>query len=209
MADMSSDHVQYTEIVDLNDELLLPWLDLYETSFPPHERILVSGHLRVLQARAAGVPTDEHLLAAIDEAGAMVGMARVLIRPDEVAYLWYLAVSPAARNRGLGSTFYREIVRRAEEAGCRALIFEVEIPEREADEERRRLAQRRIGFYRRLGARLLAGIHYLQSVGPHQPPTPMHIMVHGFSPLDPQDAFLLAQALFGDAVTATGTLILE
>jgi len=206
---MNADHLHYCEIVDPNDELLLPWLDLYETSFPPHERILTSGHLRVLQARAAGAPTDEHLLAAVDGTKELVGMARVLIRPQEVAYLWYLAVNPAARDRGLGSAFYREIARRAEVAGCRALIFEVEIPERAADEAQRRLAQRRIGFYRRLGARLLGGIHYLQSVGWHLPPTPMHIMAHGFSPLEPQEAFRLAQALFGDAVTATGTLTLE
>lgn len=206
---MNSDHLQYIEITDLNDPLLLPWLDLYEKAFPPNERILVSGHLRVLKARAAGMPTDEHILAALDEGGELVGMARVMIRANEVAYLWYIAILPSRRGQGLGAAFYREIIRRAEGANCPALIFEVEIPERAIDQMHRQTALRRIGFYRRLGAKVLGGIHYLQSVGPHQPPTPMHIMAHTFRPMDAKEVFVLAQALFDDAVQPVGTLMLD
>ena len=32
----------FVPIEDLHDELLLPWLDLYETAFPPTERVLIS-----------------------------------------------------------------------------------------------------------------------------------------------------------------------
>jgi hypothetical protein len=46
-SDMSSHRsiaaLSLSEIRSLDDPLLLPWLDLYETAFPPRERNLESG----------------------------------------------------------------------------------------------------------------------------------------------------------------------
>ena len=53
----------YAEITELGDDLLLPWLDLYETPFPPTEKVLVSDHVKVLKDKASGLEAEHHLLA--------------------------------------------------------------------------------------------------------------------------------------------------
>ncbi len=200
----------FNAIANLHDELFVPWLDLYETAFPPEERLLASAFWKVLAAKEQGKPLTVELLAALDAGQRLVGMAFSELYPEaRLAALWYVAVDPRQRSQGLGSQVYQEIVRRVREAGCRAMLFEVEIPENAPAPEAKTLAERRIAFYRRNGARLLTGIHYLQSVGPHQPLTPMHLMIHPLEPLDPPAALALAQGLFGDLVTPIGPLGIE
>jgi GNAT superfamily N-acetyltransferase len=219
----SSEQLRFLELTSLQDDLLLPWLDLYETAFPAAERVLVSKHLLALKG-VPDVPGEHHMLAALDGNASFAGLARYQVLPDlGAAYLWYLATAPELRNQGVGTKFYQEIVRRvtgpAGWAGLRALVIEVEIPARAGEGEgvagaaensavaaERALAQRRIAFYRRQGARLMEGIHYLQSVGRHQAPIPMHIMFHAFGALDAAQAFALARSLWGDQVSQVGKL---
>jgi len=197
-----------TEIADLHDGLLLPWLDLYETAFPPSERMLVSFYLRLLREKRDGLQPHHHLLAAQRE-GVFVGLAHyVELCEHNVAWLWMFAVIPEARNHGLGAAMYGEIVRRLP-AGTIAMLLEVERPDLVHTEAECRLAERRIAFYRRQGARLLEGVHYVQQVGPHQAPLPMHIMLHPLAPLDAETAFRCAKTAFGDAVAQTGALTLS
>lgn len=198
----------YRELTSLDDELLLPWLDLYETAFPPQEKVLVSDHLDVLRRRSRGEEVKTHLLAAVDERGECVAMARYHFLPeDRIAVLWYLAVVPHLRGQGIGSACYREILRRAA-AGADAAVFEVEMPAHCDTPEAVAAARARIRFYKRLGAYLLAGIDYLQEVGHGQAPLPMHVMLHSLSgtPLDPHAALLLARKALGDAVKIAGEL---
>src|SRR5690606_36980481 len=162
------------------------------------EKMLVSSHLRVLRAKAAGGAPDSHLWAAVDEDGTLVGMARYDVdREAEAVCLWYLAVRPGERGRGLGARIYGEVVHRARDARLRALVFEVELPEEAQSPEERDFALRRIGFYRRQGARLLEGIHYTQSVGDHQPEIPMHVMVHPLVEMSAAEAFTLGEQVLG------------
>jgi GNAT superfamily N-acetyltransferase len=201
------DPLTYISIKDVQDDLLLPWLDLYETAFPPAEKVLVSWFLKELKDRAAGLRQPSEMLAVLDGQKRLVAMADYELRLEQrVALLWYLAVGPVKRGQGVGSSIYREIVRRARDAGCRALLFEVEIPEEAPLPETRRLADSRIMFYRKLGARLLGGVHYLQYIGQHQPPLPMHIMVQAFETLDAREVFDLGKLVFNDALTQTGDL---
>jgi len=193
-------NLEFIELADLNDGLLLPWLDLYETA---------SGHLKVLKETARGGAEDQFLLAAVAKNDELVGMASYEVARDSgLACLWYLAVVPERRSQGTGSCLYREIVRRASECGCRLLLFEVEIPEEGHSEEMSELARRRIGFYQRLGAGVLDGVHYIQSVGPHQPAIPMHIMLHPLESLELDEAFRIAKSLLGDAIRQIGPLTL-
>ena len=235
-----SQPIRFVEITSLQDELLLPWLDLYETAFPAPERVLVSKHLLVLRGTPEE-PGEHHLLAALSGNGSFAGLARYQVLPDlGVAYLWYLATTPTVRNQGVGAKFYQEIVRRVTGPAVRALVIDVEIPAQPGEDEGRpaaaenpavaaedlvlaadepavaaeesavaaesTLARRRIGFYRRQGFRLLEGIHYLQSVGAHQTPMPMHIMFHALGALDAGQAFALARGLLGDDVSQVGEL---
>lgn len=203
-----SEPLEFVEIDGVDHDLLPDWLDLYEVSFPPEEKVLVSSFLRLLRAKSAGRKQESCMLAALDGTGEMVGIMRFDADSDtHIAYFWYLAIRPETRSRGLGSACFSEVLKRATEAGMRALVFEVEIPEEQPNPEHRELAQRRIGFYRRQGAMLLGGIHYVHSVGPHQPEVLMHIMVRPIEPVSPREAFDMAKTLF-DGVTQVGELTL-
>jgi hypothetical protein len=107
----------------------------------------------------------------------------------------------------LGCGFYRVITERAF-ASSRLLVFEVEKPEDAHSEAEHLIRQRRIGFYQRNGAFLLNGISYLQSVGSHVLPTPMHIMIHSREPMSAEVIYPVAKELFQDAISQTGPLTL-
>ncbi|MBN2007659.1 MAG: GNAT family N-acetyltransferase [Anaerolineae bacterium] len=208
---MSQRPLTLTELTDRKSDLLLPWLDLYETAFPPPLRLLASIFLDILRDKEHGRPCFKTLLAALDEAS-LVGMAAYeILRLDdfatEICSLWYFAVAPEVRNRGLGTRFYQALLARIPSP---VILIEVEMPEEAPDVIHRRLDERRIAFYRRQGARRLLGVRYLQTVGPHQPLTPMHLMWHARCPFSPEDAFRIARRLFGgDCVYQTGALTLE
>jgi len=188
------------------DELLLPWLELYEIAFPPREKMLVSTILALLRDRENGNAPQVELLAAL-QGGSFSGLV-VYARPAEaLAHLWYLAVVPEQRSQGLGSRLYQGLVRQLA-ADTRGMLIEVEIPEEPTTPDPG-MARRRVDFYRRQGARVLGGIHYLQSVGPHQPLTPMHVLIHPFAPLSPEEAFAMAKVAFGDGLTQVSALSLE
>ncbi|MGC9396774.1 MAG: GNAT family N-acetyltransferase [Anaerolineae bacterium] len=200
--------LRITEITDLDDDLLLPWLDLYEMAFPPAERMLVSFYLRLLREKRDGLHPDHHLLS-VQRDGTFVGLAHyVLIAEHHLAWLWMFAVTPEARNQGIGAAIYADIVRRLP-AETVAMFIEVERPDLAHTEAERALAERRIAFYRRQGALLLEGVHYVQSVGPHQPPLSMHVMIHPLRILDAGTAFDVACAVLGETITQTGTLSLR
>ena len=202
--------LKFVEISDIADDLLLPWLDLYETSFPPVERVLVSDHLRVLKNKAQGLSRDQYLMGGLDESGNLVAMMRFSLCIEErVALLWYIAVSPDARNLGFGARCYAEVKRIAIEFGARMVIFEVERPEDFADPSLREIAQRRIEFYRRQGAELMLGVSYIMSVGPHQPEIPMHIMVDAYETLSSNEIIEVAESIFGERLRRTGAIVME
>ncbi len=196
----------FTEITDPADPIFLEWLDLYETAFPPGEKLLVSTLLKMLKQGVGEVTPPSHFIALQNASGGFVGMMLYHANPgDGFALLWYLAIQPPERSSGLGTAAYQELLRRLDPTTYEALFLEVEIPRKENAEE----AKRRIAFYRRQGAFLLEGIHYLQFIGWHHPPTPMHLMVHPLRPLDPERAYGLAEIAFGDAIHRRGRLRLR
>ena len=198
--------LRFVEITDINDDLLLPWLDLYEISFPPEEKVFVSYFLALLKDKAKGLRADSYMTAAVDGDGALVGLMRFDANIEQTAYLWYLAVHPDMQGQGVGSFCHDEVLQRSREAGARAAVMEVEIPEEISDPQHRKRAEMRIEFYKRHGALLLRGIRYIHSVGPHQPEIPLHIMICPFESITPQEAFGMAKWLFGESLTQVGEL---
>jgi GNAT superfamily N-acetyltransferase len=204
------DNLSLIELETPEDDLLLPWFDLYETAFPPEEQMRVSDILDVLKKHKNGIPTDGHIAAIVDDAGEFQGLVWYEIDSEGgFALLWYLAVVEEARSKGVGAWAYNEIARIAKERGVNALVLEVEMPEAAHTDEERTLRQRRIEFYRRNGARLLHGVYYTVGMCPFLPPIPMNIMFHPFTDLAPEDAFLAAKDVLGETVTITGELALE
>jgi GNAT superfamily N-acetyltransferase len=191
-------------ISSLSDPHFPAWLDLFELSFPPAERVLVSTFLRALSERDPAAPHT--LLAASDYDDSLVGIAHFQVfHAQRVAYLWYLAVTPKRQGAGAGSDIYHAVIDKLP-SSVGALLIEVEQPRLARNEQERRLAQRRITFYERLGARLLLGIDYLQSVGPHQPVIPMHLLVHPCGPLTPEAVYSAVREICGDLIRQTGPL---
>ncbi len=210
MTESAPSRITLYRIRSLDDVRYDAYLDIYQTSFPLDEQMLVSSLNRIVREIAAGRDTGSTLAVGVDETGQVAAMVYYEADAEAVgAALWYLAVSGSMRCRGLGTEVYQAVATRIrqERPSIRALVFEVERPE-DAEGDRRRLAERRIAFYRRNGAKLLGGIRYTQSVG-WQPPVPMHVMVHPFDPLTPEAAFEIARSVLGDAVEAVGELSLE
>lgn len=194
------------EMDGLGDPRLPDWLCLYELTFPPEERLLAGELVRILQKPASC--QTHHMLALVETEQGLAGLGLWQSQPQlSTAYLWYLAVQPSLRGGGLGSALYQAIARGAL-AQHRLLIFEVEIPAEAPDEASRRLRERRIEFYRRNGARMLKGVHYLETVGPHLPPVPMHLMAHANGLLTPAEVFTAGKGLFGSLLSQTGELSL-
>ncbi len=82
-------------------------------------------------------------------------------------YVEYLAANPSQRNAGIGTRLMSEFLADADAP----VILEVEPPESE-------LTERRIGFYRRLGFRLLPDAYEQPSYGV-VPGIPLRLMLHG------------------------------
>lgn len=202
-----NDGITFHEITGLQDDLLLPWLDLYETAFPANEKVLVSHFLELLKMKGNAKATWDFMLAGVDPSHKLAGLACYQLMPAVgAAVLWYLAIQPDGRNRGLGGEFYDHVVDQIDKSLYQALLLEVEIPGQLKTDEQRKWAARRINFYRRHGAYLLEGVDYMQFIGWHHPPTPMHIMVHPLRVLDAPACFALAKAYAGDALMQTGRL---
>jgi ribosomal protein S18 acetylase RimI-like enzyme len=192
-------------ITGWNDPKLGPLMNIVQSSFPANEQMRWSWWIDLLRELSHNAPSSAHrvLLAATEDENPdaladVVGMAHYEIEPSDsaptapgICFLYYLAVAPGTRSKGIGSALYRQIVERTLTNGdCTVLLFEVEDPAEMAktSAEAKELAERRIAFYQRNGARLLNGIHYELHVG-WQPPVPMRIMLHSLVPLTPQEGF--------------------
>jgi ribosomal protein S18 acetylase RimI-like enzyme len=202
--------IRLVELTDINDDLLLPWLDIYERAFQPEEKEPVSTHLSLLKQKMRGEKTATSMLAAVDADGALVGIIKDYVASYvNTCALWYFATSVELRGQGLGAHIYRLWADKIRAQGVRALIYEVEIPEEGKTPEEQALSRRRIDFYKRLGAKRITGIHYMQGVE-FYPPVPMHLMIHSLkAPLSAQEAFDIAKAIFEDDLEQVGPLGLE
>ncbi len=122
---------------------------IYESSFPES--------LRSDWSTISGHRDDEEIVVLVD--GAPVGFALVRhLGETGYAFVRYFAVDESVRGRGYGARLVRDLVRLLRDRGCRALLLDVEDPDRDpghAEEHRRRIA-----FYERQGLALLEATGY-------------------------------------------------
>ena len=189
-------------ITSLQDELLLPWLELYESAFPPTERVPVAVLLGILKHKTE----DFHMLAALDEEDAFAGLAFYILPKEaggRAGFLWYLATRPDLRGQGLGAWMYRGILARLPRA-VEALYFDIEIPALATDEPARALARRRIAFYQRLGARRLTGVTSTIQAAPDRPRITLYMMAHPLAGQSAAQAYDLALTFLSSELSLEG-----
>jgi GNAT superfamily N-acetyltransferase len=213
----SANFIRYEEIVSAGDLCedswqWSAWKRIYYDSFPENERMSERYFLQMFEEKARGEGHDKHMLIMLEsqETGTVpVGMSyHEFDRELGVGFLWYLAIQRESRNKGYGTAFYAELIKRAKSDGARLLAFEVEIPELAAAKsaENAEWARRRIAWYRRQGAFVLEGVEYYQEVDTGVAPTRMFLMLHPLAPIDAEQGFSLARALFPDTLQQTGPL---
>lgn len=199
--------MQIYRITRCDDPRLDDWFDIYQASFPVNEQMPISTFLRFLREGS-----ESQFMLAVEEEGKVAGIIHSELRAlsdGRRSYgLWYFAVREEARNTGLGARVYRDyILRAAREAGCVAVVLEVEKPSAVADAD---LARRRIKFYQRNGARLVTGLFYEFPDERGEKPPDEFLMVHPLEPLG--DIFQLLVDTFqggGGVVMKTGAIGLE
>ncbi len=116
----------------------------------------------------------------------------------DVAALWYLAVCPEHRSQGIGAKLYKTIIKSLD---CvRAVVYEIERPDQMPDETQRRLAERRMEFYRRMGGRIALNLRFWMSVGDWQPRTLMYLVIHQLQPISVEDVLRIFYNLFPEGI---------
>ncbi|MFM1964605.1 MAG: hypothetical protein RL134_330 [Actinomycetota bacterium] len=117
---------------------------IYEASFPPS--------LRAPWSALTNHRVDERFVVLIDADASPVGMALIRKLGDTgMAFVRYLAVDPARRDRGLGGKLVAHLREALRDEGIGVLLLDVEAPMgAHAEDDRRRIA-----FYERCGMTLL------------------------------------------------------
>ncbi len=117
---------------------------IYEESFPPS--------LRAPWTALVDHRHDERFVVLADTDGTAVGITLIRRLGDtDMAFVRYLAVDPARRDRGLGSQLMASLRELLRDGGVDVLLLDVEKPVGvHAEDDRRRIA-----FYQRCGLELL------------------------------------------------------
>ncbi len=144
---MNTNEIIITQQSHLDPKQTEQFRAIYVSSFPAPER----GDFDELMGEIGrGTRLFFTALAGKD----LIGFAVTLrLKPTNIHVLEYLAVEQASRNRGIGARLLRhagETLKASSRAS--AIILEVE-PDDEGAPDERQLRARRIGFYRRLGAK--------------------------------------------------------
>lgn len=142
-------------------------IDLYEGAFPPSTKI-------VTPLAIARIERNIYQLFVGYEASQVVFMAMFYsLRDSEFVLLAYIATHPVYRGQGIGSTFLRQTVDRLQR-DSKYLLLEVKNPDFGDDKA---LRQRRVNFYRRIGARMMKGVRFVPPILSSDPPAELILMI--------------------------------
>ena len=124
--------------------------EIYEASFPKSQRVPFDALL------ASDGDANRVQLVGLQEGAVLVVLTMSWLESTDWWFLEYLAVAPETRSQGIGTRAWNEAIKRAGGSDAARIVFEVDPPE-EADigSSERAIRQRRVDFYRRLGAELL------------------------------------------------------
>ena len=201
--------ITLTLITDLADPRLATVLQIYEQSFPVHERMPVTFWADLFRGWVAPAAdrNRRHTLLAIEGAGGTtVGMALAevitLADGERAGWLYYFAVAADRRGSRVGTAAFHALLDWFERGqGCATVLWEVETAD--AGD----LAVRREAWYRREGGQRLCGVTYHEQVGDF-PPLPLHLLFHTAprTNLTPQRALEISQEILNAPVVVDGPL---
>jgi GNAT superfamily N-acetyltransferase len=160
------------QVTDFDSPLFELCLGVLEQSIEANEQLSRSRLRKLLSG-------GDYRLYALRDRNGIAGAASLYFSASTAFVLLdYLAIHPERRNQGLGSVFFRELTNavRRENPEANWLILEVD-DERENPDGKYVANRRRIEFYRRLGAQLLANVPY-RFPSPSGVAVPMRLMVY-------------------------------
>jgi GNAT superfamily N-acetyltransferase len=181
------DEPNLLELTDTTTEIARQSLALYESAFPPAERVPVESIINSIRQRGRASGKEgyvPHFFTAVQDSRA-VGLAFYgYFSHTRLGFLYYLAVQPDLRGQGLGAWLLGKTIEMLPQDAAatggepsRGLVWEVERPVDASTPDERELRQRRINFYARSGALLLEGLDFLAPpLGENLPPVMYHVM---------------------------------
>ena len=190
------------------------FLDGLQAGFPPDEQTALSLVHRIVRDWTQGTAVEElsrdmRLLVALDDHGEPFGLAMWRSVGERIAHLWYLWVTTARRDQGLGAWLYTAVRQQAREAmpGARLFTFEVERSDQAVSPHQAEYALRRIGFYRRLGAKMALNVDFVLDCGREgASPLPMHLMAHTWDDVAEAEVLDLLAECYGQSMVRPPTL---
>jgi len=131
---------------------------IHEAAFPPEERYWPFARLFDMAGKDG---VELFILTRDGEAAGYISLQ--LVAADNVAYLWYLATAPDVRNVGLGAFGVRAVLTWLEMSAAPpvAAFFDARAPEPRDAGDPRSYRNRRLRWYRDLGAYWLKGLDYM------------------------------------------------
>lgn len=141
--------IRFEPILTSTHPATAPALAIYEAAFPLSEQI---PRPKVEERIDQGI-----YRLWVGQRGEKVVFMAILypLQDSDLVLLGYIATHPEARNQGIGSQFFNQVLETMRE-GDRYLLLEVEVPD-----EAEPMTQRRCEFYRRLGAKFLEDVRYI------------------------------------------------
>lgn len=152
---------------------------LLETTFPECERESIPEFLADLEAGRG-----HQLWCLCGPEGEFLGFARGMVFPKvRRGWIVHIALAPEERGAGLGAKLFELVwgAMAVQVDGFEGIYLEVERIEDAADDEERVARQKRLGFFDRLGARLVSTEYIQPPSQPGQPPVPLNLLFWGES----------------------------
>jgi GNAT superfamily N-acetyltransferase len=157
--------VRFSEIKDINHKDFEEAIRIYEESFPSNERQFKD----TIKKRIKGNLYQMFIGRLKDK---VVFMALLYpLKNTDFVLLDYMVTEENFRNKGIGTNFIKNIL---EEIASKYLILEVENPRCGNNKEQR---ERRVKFYKRLGAKEMKNVRYILPPLSGNIPTEMILMI--------------------------------
>jgi GNAT superfamily N-acetyltransferase len=149
--EISKMNIKFIHITDLNNQHTEQAFVIYRESFPANER-----QKEEVVRQRLNLGTEELFVGLKDDAVISMGLVFNLSN-SKFVLLDYFAVSEHERGSGTGTLFMQFLIQCYNQSN-KQMIMEVEDPHDGKNLEER---QRRVNFYRRLGAKCLQDVHYI------------------------------------------------